>query len=90
MADMQREEWLSLMLRELPDRLLILDEHGCILESFGGALQAPSYSTEKLDQTFSDLVPPTVAKQLQQSLTQTIKSGVLTKLRVSVHQQVID
>ena len=84
MADMQREEWLSLMLRELPDRLLILDQHGRVVESFGGAVQAPPYSADKPEQTLSDLVPSSVAEQLQQSLTQTIKSGVLTKLRYSI------
>lgn len=84
MADMQREEWLSLMLRELPDRLLILDQHGRVVESFGGAVQAPPYSADKPEQTLSDLVPSSVAEQLQQSLTQTIKSGFLTKLRYSI------
>ncbi|MGD8122279.1 sensor domain-containing diguanylate cyclase [Vibrio sp. TRT 2004] len=84
MADMQREEWLSLMLRELPERLLILDEHGRILETFGSTLQSPSYSTEKLNQTFSDLVPPTVAEKVHQSLTQTLKSNQTTHLRYSI------
>lgn len=84
MADMQREEWLNLMLRELPDRLLILDQHGRVVESFGGAVQALPYSADKPEQTLSDLVPSSVAEQLQQSLTQTIKSGVLTKLRYSI------
>ena len=84
MADMQREEWLSLMLRELPDRLLILDQHGRVVESFGGAVQAPPYSADKPEQNLSDLVPSSVAEQLQQSLTQTIKSGILAKLRYSI------
>ncbi|MCG9650498.1 GGDEF domain-containing protein [Vibrio brasiliensis] len=84
MADMQREEWLSLMLRELPDRLLILDQHGRVVESFGGTVQAPPYSADKPEQTLSNLVPSSVAEQLQQSLTQTIKSGILTKLRYSI------
>ncbi|MCZ4294837.1 sensor domain-containing diguanylate cyclase [Vibrio sinaloensis] len=84
MADMQREEWLSLMLRELPDRLLILDEHGRILESFGGAVQTPPYSTDNLDLTFSEMVPPHIAENVKQSLTQTFKSNQTTHLRYSV------
>lgn len=84
MADMHREEWLSLMLRELPDRLLIVDEQGQIVESFGSTDQSPSHNTEILKQTVSDLVPSSVAERLQQGLTQTLKSGQITKLRYSI------
>ncbi|MBW3697285.1 GGDEF domain-containing protein [Vibrio sp. T187] len=83
MFDMQREEWLSLMLSELPERLLVLDKNGRVVDSFGDA-----QSTCK-NQTLNDLLPPAIAAQLQQQLDQAITNQSVQKVKycISPHQQ---
>lgn len=67
MVDMQREEWLSLMLRELPERLMIIDESGRLIDSFGEASQSGAANAQSC-QRFIQLFPTTIANELEQCL----------------------
>ncbi|MDC5822069.1 sensor domain-containing diguanylate cyclase [Vibrio europaeus] len=85
MVDMQREEWLSLMLSELPDRLLIIDEHGRIVDSFGEATQSdPELTSKYLNRTFSEILPESLAENLQHHFKQALTSGQRKTLQYSM------
>ncbi|KJY84187.1 diguanylate cyclase [Vibrio galatheae] len=85
MVDMQREEWLSLMLRELPDRLLIVDDHGRIIDSFGEAGQTtPATIDHYLNRTFKDILPPSVAEKLEHAFLQVLRTGQRTNLQYAL------
>lgn len=45
MIDMQREEWLQLLLNELPEQLFVLDQYGQFVEGFGGTFHATRLDT---------------------------------------------
>ncbi|WKY57945.1 GGDEF domain-containing protein [Vibrio sp. SNU_ST1] len=58
MLDMKREEWLSTLIRELPDRHLLLDTTGRIVENFDNPIH----------HTVAELLPPAVEKQLLEAV----------------------
>ncbi len=65
MTDMQREEWLNILLSELPDRLFVFDQHGHFLESFGGTFHSTRLDTSKQsNRSFYDLIAPDKADEL--------------------------
>lgn len=84
MIDMKREEWLSFMLKQLPDRFLIIDDRGVIIDSFGEAAQTDLGSHSKyLNHSFYDLLPVSVAERLEQSYRQTLLTGQSHSLQYS-------
>ena len=76
MIDMQKEEWLSTMLRELPDRLLIINAEGIIVEVYGEPSSSNSVNaTQATHQHFSQLLPPSAAKVLAEYQAKALTSG---------------
>ncbi|MDN3611095.1 diguanylate cyclase [Vibrio ostreicida] len=81
MLDKHREEWLSLILNELPDRLFVLEPSGRFVEGFGGTfhtvrLEKNSY----INRTLHDLLPQEKADQLQgyiNSVTESVQPLVV-------------
>ncbi|MFA0112705.1 GGDEF domain-containing protein [Vibrio sp. 10N.261.46.E11] len=74
MLDMKREEWLSTLIRELPDRHLLLDTSGRIVENFDN----PNHNT------VSELLPPTVEKQLLEAVKQAHASREIQYIQYSL------
>lgn len=76
MTDMQREEWLQLLLSELPERLFVLDQHGRFIESFGGTFHATRLNTDNnTNRGLSDLLTQESAQPLLAAISQTIESN---------------
>ncbi|OEF04319.1 GGDEF domain-containing protein [Vibrio genomosp. F10] len=76
MIDMQREEWLYLILRELPDRHSIVTQAGEVIEDF--------HSKHAHSKGLSDLVPPQVADQLQQAIALAISTRTTQSLQYAI------
>ncbi|MGF1711659.1 GGDEF domain-containing protein [Vibrio kagoshimensis] len=81
MVDMQREEWLSTLLSELPDRHLLIDKNGLIIESFG---HIPLSTALPDNPTINTLLPPSLAEQLMQHALHALASGELKQFRYSI------
>ncbi|NOH96625.1 sensor domain-containing diguanylate cyclase [Vibrio sp. 99-70-13A1] len=81
MVDMQREEWLSTLLSELPDRHLLIDKNGLIIESFGHLPLATETSDTR---TVHSLLPPDLAEQLMQHALHALTSGEIKQYRYSI------
>ena len=76
MIDMQKEEWLSMMLRELPDRLLIVNAAGIIVDGFGGASSSTSLTqSQTINHHYRQLLSQPVADTFTTHLTQALTSG---------------
>lgn len=61
MVDMQREEWLQLLLNELPEQLFVLNQHGQFVEGFGGTFHSIQFDSADC---LHDLVSKTKADEL--------------------------
>lgn len=77
MVDMKREEWLSLMLNSLPDRHLLVDHSGHIVESFG-------HTSETTHQKISDLLPAAISSKLQKTVARALSSGEIQQIQYSL------
>jgi len=85
MVDMQRDEWLSLMLRELPDRLLIIDEQGQVVDSFGEANPSTLSATDRyLNRTLDEILPYDIAQALQLHCQKALTTGQRQTLQYSM------
>jgi len=77
MVDMKREEWLSLMLNSLPDRHLLVDRTGHIVENF-------DHTSVTAHQNISDLLPTAVSVELLQAIERALSSGELQQVQYSL------
>lgn len=73
MIDMQREEWLQLLLNELPEQLFVLDQYGQFVEGFGGTFHATRLDTSKTSSLSTTLSKPK-AEELLQALNSVLES----------------
>ncbi|MGF1753006.1 GGDEF domain-containing protein [Vibrio makurazakiensis] len=78
MLDMNREEWLSTLLSELPDRHLLIDKTGRIVESFGDPTSYPPHHS------ISDLLPPAIAEQVMKAVQQAHFTGEIQHTQYSL------
>ncbi|NVD05425.1 GGDEF domain-containing protein [Vibrio sp. JPW-9-11-11] len=85
MIDMQKEEWLSLMLRELPDRLLIMSAEGIVMEAFGEpSASYPSASRHLIGQHFRQLLPDQIIERFTHHFSQALSSNTRNQLHYSL------
>ncbi|RTZ14690.1 GGDEF domain-containing protein [Vibrio aquaticus] len=84
MVDMQREEWLSLLLKELPERLIVIDHQGLIVDVFSDADQTGiPYPLDK-SQAFYEQAPNAIAAQLKDGFEFALSHGNRCSSRYSL------
>lgn len=85
MVDMQREEWLGLLLKELPDRLIVINEQGYVVDSFSEDSQnCIAYQTCE-QQPFYELAPSVIIHQLTSSFEFALTKGQRCSFRYSLN-----
>lgn len=85
MVDMQKEDWLNLILHELPERLWIVNESGRILESFGDSSQANEVDLQRnINLTIDEVYPYPLSDQLNQYIDQVFSSNSLINVQYSL------
>lgn len=85
MIDMQKEEWLSLMLRELPDRLLIMSADGIVIDAFGEpSAGRTSLQHQVVGQHYHQLLPQQIVERFTHHFTQALNCGTRGQLHYSL------
>ncbi|NOH81649.1 GGDEF domain-containing protein [Vibrio sp. RE86] len=84
MVNMQREEWLSLLLQEQPDRLMVLNPEGQIIECFADKNQTACCSYKPQYQHLADLKPTSLAQLLLKHFHNALQSGKPSRFRYSL------
>lgn len=85
MVDMQREEWLSLLLKELPERLIVIDQQGLIVDVFSDADHTGIPYPLDNTQAFYDQAPSAIATQLKDCFEITLSQGNRCSSRYSLN-----
>tara|TARA_Y100001956_G_scaffold76793_1_gene86411 strand:- start:921 stop:1898 length:978 start_codon:yes stop_codon:yes gene_type:complete len=85
MIDMQREEWLQLLLNELPEQLFVLDQHGRFVEGFGGTFHSTRLDSNQSKASFlHDILSKTKAEELLQALTLVLETQTTSVIQYSI------
>ena len=85
MVDMQREEWLQLLLNELPDRLFVLNQDGLFIEGFGGTFHSTRLDNPHSTQnSLQSLLDEEKASELSRALSEVVLSQQTKVIQYSI------
>ncbi|MFM2588622.1 GGDEF domain-containing protein [Vibrio sp. TBV020] len=84
MVDTQREEWLSLLLNELPERLIVINDEGYIVDVFSESTHTGVEFQINSQQAFYQLAPSAISHQLKSAFEYTLAKDKRSHFRYSL------